>query len=281
MSRPYVRFIVQCVGAAYLLPVMRYRVDMWIWRGLVLVVIAAATAYTAEAGTPVCGFEVVNSYPHDTGAFTQGLFFADGFLYEGTGRHGQSTLRRIDLETGAVEQEYRLAEELFGEGVALYGERIVQLTWLSETGFVYEKSTFELLGRFEYEREGWGVTSDGRHLVVSDGTADLRLWDPETFEETGRFQIHDDQGAVEGLNELEFVRGELLANVYPGDRIARIDLESGKVIAWIDLTGLLDPRPEGVGVLNGIAFDEVGGRLFVTGKNWPLLYEIKITGCGD
>ncbi len=248
---------------------------------MLFVVTLAAPCGAIDAGTPVCGFEVVNSYPHDSEAFTQGLFFADGFLYEGTGRRGQSSLRRVDLETGAVVLEQELAEDFFGEGIALHGERIVQLTWLSETGFVFEKSTFELLGQFEYEHEGWGVASDGRHLVVSDGTADLRIWDAETFEEVGRLQVHDDQGAVQGLNELEFVRGELLANVYSGDRIARIDPSSGEVIAWIDLTGLLDPRPDGAGVLNGIAFDEIGGRLFVTGKNWPWLYEITIIGCGD
>ena len=262
-------------------PVMRYRVDMWIWRTLALVVIAAATAYPVEAETSVCGFEIVNSYPHDSGAFTQGLSFVDGSLYEGTGRHGQSSLRQINLETGAVVQEHRLAEDVFGEGIALHGDRIIQLTWTSGTGFVFERSTFELLDSFEYEHEGWGVASDGRRLFVSDGSAELRIWDPETFEEIGRLRIRDDRGAVEGLNELEFIRGEVLANVYPGDRIARIDPRSGEVITWIDLTGLLDPRPEGAGVLNGIAFDEARGRLFVTGKNWPHLYEIEITGCGD
>jgi glutamine cyclotransferase len=256
---------------------------MWIRRfPLVLFVVALAVPCGAgEEGTPVCGVTVVNSYPHDPGAFTQGLFFADGFLYEGTGRHGQSSLRRIDLETGAVVQEQELAEEFFGEGIALHGERIIQLTWLSGTGFIYDRSTFELLGTFEYEHEGWGVTGDGRRLVVSDGSANLRVWDPESFEEVGRLQVHDEQGSVEGLNELEFVRGELLANVYPGDRIARIDTVSGKVITWIDVPGLLGPRLDGAGVLNGIASDEIGGRLFVTGKNWPRLYEIEIIGCGE
>lgn len=256
---------------------------MWKMRALsvLFAVTVAALCVATEAGTPVCGYEVVNSFPHDSGTFTQGLFITGGFLFEGTGRHGQSSLRRIELASGEVVQEHRLAEDLFGEGIALHGKQIVQLTWMSGTGFVYDMSTFELLGSFEYEHEGWGVASNGRHLVVSDGTADLRVWDPDSFDEIGRLHVHDDQGAVQGLNELEFVRGELLANVYPGDRIARIDPSSGEVIAWIDLTGLLDPRPESAGVLNGIAFDEAGGRLFVTGKNWPRLYEIEITGCQD
>ncbi len=256
---------------------------MWIRRfPLALFVVALAVPCGAgEAETPVCGVKAVNSYPHDPGAFTQGLFFAGGFLYEGTGRHGQSNLRRIDLRTGAVEQEHRLAEDLFGEGITLHGDRIIQLSWRSGIGFVYDKGSFDLIRSFEYEHEGWGVASDGRRLFVSDGSAVLHIWEPETFKEIDRLHVHDDQGPVQGLNELEFFRGELLANVYSGDRLARIDPNSGEVIAWIDLEGLLDPRPDGAGALNGIAFDEAKGRLFVTGKNWPQLYEIQITGCGD
>ena len=252
---------------------------MWNRRTAVLAAIATAIAIPVSAEIPICDFEVVAGFPHDSDAFTQGLFFAQGFLYEGTGRHGQSYLRQIDLETGAVVKEHQLAKDLFGEGITLVGDRIVQITWLSGTGFVYERSTFELLESFVYEHEGWGVASDGQRLFVSDGSSVLRIWDPETFEEIGRLRVYDAQGPIEGLNELEYVRGELLANVYSGDRIARIDPGSGEVIAWIELAGLLDPRPEEAGVLNGIAFDEAGGRLFVTGKNWPRLYEVRITGC--
>jgi glutamine cyclotransferase len=178
-----------------------------------------------------------------------------------------------------VKQEHRLAEGHFGEGIALHGERILQLTWLSGTGFVYDRMTFELLETFTYEHEGWGVTSDGSRLYVSDGSSVLRVWDPETFATVEQLHVSDQEGPVEGLNELEFANGEILANVYPSDRIVRIDPESGEVIAWIDLSGLLDPKPENAGVLNGIAFDEAGGRLLVTGKNWPLLYHIAVTGC--
>lgn len=251
------------------------------WRTSALVVVVTALATAANSQAPVCGFDVVASYPHDAGAFTQGLVFTDGFLYEGTGRHGESALRRLDLETGEVIREHRLAEDLFGEGIAVHGHRIIQLTWLAGTGFVYDRESLEPLGSFAYEHEGWGVTSDGERLIVSDGSSVLRLWDPEELVETGRLQVRDSNGPVQGLNELEFVGGEVMANVYADDRIARIDPVSGEVIAWIDLSGLLDPRPESSGVLNGIAFDGDTGRLFVTGKNWPRVFEIEIVGCGE
>lgn len=261
-------------------PVMRYRDGVRILQPLALATALALTPIAGAAEAPVCGFEVIASHPHDPTSFTQGLFFLDGYLYEGTGQHGKSSLRRIELESGEAEQEHRLAEDHFGEGVAVHGDRILQLTWLSGIGFVYNRSTFELLGTFTYEHEGWGVTSDGGRLYVSDGSSVLRVWDPESFKTVQQLQVSDQQGPVEGLNELEFVRGELLANVYPSDRIARIDPKSGEVIAWIDLSGLLDPRPEDAGILNGIAFDEAGGRLLVTGKNWPLLFHIEVKGCG-
>ena len=241
----------------------------------------ALSCRTVDVATPVCGFEVVASYPHDTGAYTQGLIFADGYLYEGTGRLGESSLRRVDFATGEVLQQRDLAPELFGEGIAVQGGRIIQLTWKAGTAFVYQRESFDLLGTFEYDHEGWGLASDGGRLFVSDGTAVLRIWDSETFDEIGQLRVHDDGTEVAMLNELELVDGELLANIFSSDRIARIDPTSGEVIAWIDLEGLLDPRPEGAGVLNGIAYDQAGGRLFVTGKYWPQVFEITITGCGD
>jgi glutamine cyclotransferase len=250
-----------------------------------LVVIALAglapSCRTVDVATPVCSFEVIASYPHDAGAFTQGLVFVDGYLYEGTGRHGESSLRRVELATGEVLLQHDLEPGLFGEGIAAQGGRIIQLTWKSGTGFVYDRETFDLLGIFEYDHQGWGLASDGGRLIVSDGTALLRIWDPETFKEIGQLRVHDDGTEVVMLNELEFVGGELLANIFSSDRIARIDPTSGEVVAWIDLGGLLDPSPEGAGVLNGIAFDEDGGRLFVTGKYWPRIFEIRVTGCGD
>jgi glutamine cyclotransferase len=231
--------------------------------------------------TPVCGYSVVNSYPHDPTAYTQGLVMEDGELFEGTGLSGQSSIRRVDLETGTVLQMFSLPASYFGEGITVFGSRLLQLTWLNNIGFIYDKATFELLDTFAYGHPGWGLTDDGHRLVVSTGTPILRFWDPETFVETSQLEVHDDLGPVDHLNELEFIRGEILANVWGSDRIVRIRPDSGEVIAWIDLAGILDPYPPTADVLNGIAFDEDQGRLFVTGKNWPTLFEIELTGCED
>ncbi|MBI4771067.1 MAG: glutaminyl-peptide cyclotransferase, partial [Chloroflexi bacterium] len=227
-------------------------------------------------------FQIVHSYPHDPGAFTEGLVYADGALYEGTGLHGKSTLRRVALETGAVEQSVSLPEQYFGEGVTVLGQRIVQLTWQSGVGFVYDRRTFARLGQFSYPWEGWGLTYDGGRLVMSDGTETLHFLDPQGFAEVGRVRVTDRQRPVTRLNELEYVRGEIYANVWQTDRIARIDPSSGQVLGWIDLTGLLraEDRAGRVDVLNGIAYDPAGDRLFVTGKWWPKLFEIRLLPAG-
>jgi glutamine cyclotransferase len=237
---------------------------------------SGSTNSTGSGITPVCLYRIVNTYPHDPGAFTQGLFFENGFLYEGTGLHERSTLRRVDLETGDVVQLYELPEKYFGEGITVYEDRIIQLTWQSREGFVYDKESFELLRKFDYPTEGWGITHDGKQLIMSDGTANLYFLDPETFVETGRIQVSDSNGPVTRLNELEYVKGEIYANIWQTDRIARISPDTGEVLDWIDLEGLLKPedKEKAVDVLNGIAYDAVGDRLFVTGKLWPKLFEI-------
>jgi glutamine cyclotransferase len=237
-----------------------------------------ATSQPSGAATPVYGFQVVKSYPHDRGAFTQGLIFENGVLYEGTGLYGQSSLRRVDLVTGRVLQSRKLAAAYFGEGITVLGNKLVQLTWQSKVGFVYGRDSFGIQRRFTYPTEGWGITDDGKRLIMSDGTATLRWLDPQTYKETRTIEVRDENGPVANLNELEYIRGEIYANIWQTDRIARIDPQTGRVKAWIDLQGLLseEDRREPVDVLNGIAYDAQHDRLFVTGKLWPKLFEIKL-----
>jgi glutaminyl-peptide cyclotransferase len=223
-------------------------------------------------------YEVVNAYPHDPDAFTQGLVYRDGVLYEGTGKEGSSSLRRVRLETGEVIDSVALDDNLFGEGIALCDERIVQLTWRSHVGFVYDRDSLERVGTFTYETEGWGLTCDGTRLIMSDGTSRLHFLDPETFDVQGYVAVHDGATEVRNLNELEYINGQVYANVWPTDRIAVIDPSDGRVTAWLDLSGLLETQqPTGrVDVLNGIAYDAENDRLFVTGKWWPWLFEIDL-----
>ena len=226
---------------------------------------------------PVSGYEIVRTYPHDPRAFTQGLFFLDGFLYEGTGLNGQSGIRKVKLENGEVVQVQKLDAQYFGEGIAPVDDTIVQLTWQAGVGFVYDRQTFERLRSFTYEGEGWGLTYDGTRLIMSDGTPVLRFLDPKTLEVTGRVEVKDGGRPVDDLNELEMVKGEIFANVWSTDRIARISPKTGAVTGWIDLRGLLSPADaKGVDVLNGIAYDAAKDRLFVTGKLWPKLFEIRV-----
>jgi len=241
--------------------------------------IFTSTAHTViSEPIPVYSYEIVNVYPHDRNAFTQGLVFEDGILYEGTGQRGQSTLRKVALETGAVLQLHALPAQFFGEGVTVYGDKIFQLTWQSNVGFVYDKHSFQLLQQFHYPTEGWGITHDGERLIMSDGTSTLYFLDPETLKEIGRIQVYDRDGLVVRLNELEYVQGEIYANVWQTDRIAKIDPHTGQVIAWIELEGLLGPEDlsQPVDVLNGIAYNPQNQRLLVTGKKWPKLFEIEL-----
>ena len=223
-------------------------------------------------------YKVVNTFPHDREAFTQGLVFDDGVLYEGTGFYGRSTLRKVELETGNILQMHKLSAEFFGEGITIYGDNIIQLTYKENVGFVYNKNTFELLRKFNYPTEGWGITHNGKHLIMSDGTPTLHFLDPETFEQVSRIKVYDGNTPLWGLNELEYVEGQIYANIWPTERIAMIAPDTGRVTGWIDMKGLLTQqdysRP--FDVLNGIAYDHENGRLFVTGKFWPKLFEIKL-----
>jgi glutamine cyclotransferase len=223
-------------------------------------------------------FDVVRTYPHDRTAYTQGLIYLDGVLYEGTGLNGYSTLRKVKLETGEVLQKIGLPFQHFGEGITAWRDTLIQLTWKSGAGFVYDRKTLNQRRTFSYEGEGWGLTHDGKRLILSDGTADLRFLDPQTLRETARITVRNGGSPVVYLNELEYIRGEIYANVYGTDRIARISPADGRVLGWIDLTGLLSAadRRITVDVLNGIAWDEKEARLFVTGKLWPKLFEIKL-----
>jgi glutamine cyclotransferase len=232
---------------------------------------------TKHAAAPVFGYKVVRSYPHDRQAFTQGLLYQDGVLYEGTGMNGHSGIRKVNLETGQVLQARPLDSEYFGEGIVVWKDRLIQLTWKHGLGFVYDVKSFEPRRTFTYTGEGWGLTHDGKKLIMSDGSAALRYLDPQTLRETGRLTVRDANGPVAHLNELEYVKGEIYANVWQTERIARIAPGTGRVTAWIDLRGLLDPREAaGVDVLNGIAYDAARDRLFVTGKWWPRIFEIQL-----
>lgn len=227
---------------------------------------------------PEYTFKIVQAFPHDTSAFTQGLAYRGGFLYESTGLNGRSSLRKVRLETGEVVQRVDLEPEFFGEGITLLNSEVVQLTWLSHMGFVYDINGFRLLRRFSYSGEGWGLTTNGREIFMSDGTPAIRVLDIHTLEEKRRFTVQDGGTSIDQLNELEFVDGEIFANVWQTDRIARISLQSGRVVGWIDLKGLLSPvyHLEPGAVLNGIAYDSNQKRLFVTGKLWPSIFEIRV-----
>jgi glutamine cyclotransferase len=223
------------------------------------------------------GYEVVASYPHDPEAYTEGLQYVDGVLYEGVGLYGHSGLRRVDLESGVIEKQVNLAEQYFGEGIYVLGDRIYQLTWKSNIGFIYDRESFELVDQFSYPTEGWGLTYDGQDLIMSDGSSTIFRRDPKTFAEVGRFTVVDGSDPVNLLNELEYIDGSLWANIWLTDQIVMIDPASGQVTGRVDLTGLLPSDvAENAEVLNGIAFDEANDRIFVTGKLWPLLFEIKL-----
>ncbi len=223
-------------------------------------------------------YNIVNTYPHDRNAFTQGLVYENNILYEGTGLRGHSTLRKVDIETGNILLIHELPSQFFGEGITIYGNKIIQLTWESNVGFVYDKNNFNLLKEFNYSTEGWGITHNGMNLIISDGTSTLYFLDPDSFEEIERIEVFDNNGPVSGLNELEYIQGEIYANVWKTDNIARIDPNTGQVVGWIELTGLLNSKnfDEPVDVLNGIAYDAEKDRLFVTGKLWPKIFEIEL-----
>jgi glutamine cyclotransferase len=258
------------------------KINYGIFASAIIGTLAMSVGGSAVAQTttlPVYAFVVKQSYSHDPQAFTQGLFFKDGHLYESTGLKGQSSIRKVQLETGKVLQKRDLADEFFGEGIAPVGSDIAGLTWTSHVGFIYDGKTFAMKRRFNYTGEGWGLTSDGDNVYMSDGTPAIRILDPKTLAETRRIQVTAEGRPIPSLNELEWVEGQLFANIWGTDVIARIDPASGKVVGWIDLTGLKDPKWPGMStddVLNGIAYDVKKRRLFVTGKHWPKLFEIEL-----
>ncbi len=224
-------------------------------------------------------YQIVHEYPHDPEAFTQGLVYVDGHLYESTGRNGKSSIRMVDLQTGGVLQHYDLPAEYFGEGLTNWGSSLVQLTWKAKEGFVYDRFSLALKRTFRYEGEGWGLTHDDKQLILSDGTPVLRFLNPQSFSEIRRISVTDKRGRpVSNVNELEYVRGDIYANIWHTDEIVRISPRTGKILGRIDLTGLMskDRLGDPDAVFNGIAYDSTGDRLFVTGKLWPTLFEIKV-----
>ena len=246
---------------------------------LLLLLLCVLLPALARAGLPVDGYEVVRAYPHDPSAFTEGLFYKDGFLYESTGLEGRSSIRKVKLETGEVLQESYLSPSLFGEGIIDWGPDLISLTWRNHVGFVSDLATFTLLRQFPIEGEGWALTRNEREIFMSDGTSSLRVLDPKTLAVNRRIPVTAEGQPVDQLNELEWVEGVIYANIWQTDRIARIDPATGHVLGWVDLTGLLATQGPITGrpdVLNGIAYDAKGHRLFVTGKMWPWLFEIRL-----
>jgi glutamine cyclotransferase len=248
-----------------------------------LVLLLCAASSTTIAAPPYVNrgdhYQVIHVYPHDPNAFTQGLIYLDGHLYESTGLNGRSSIRMVDLPTGRVLQHYDLPEEYFGEGLTAWRNNLIQLTWTTHKGFVYDRFSFSPLRTFQYAGEGWGLTHDDKQLILSDGTSVLRFLDTQSFREVKRISVSDDENhAVNNLNELEYIHGEIYANIWQTDQIVRISPRTGRVLGWIDLSGLMDKRElkSADAVLNGIAYDPQGDRLFVTGKLWPKLFEIKV-----
>jgi glutamine cyclotransferase len=235
-------------------------------------------SWASDNSIPVYGFKVIRVFPHDPQAYTQGLAFYKGFFYEGTGLEGRSSLRKVELKTGKILKMHRLPDSWFGEGVTLWNDQLIQLTWKNRIGLIYDRKSFKLVKTFSYPTEGWGLTQDSKHLILSDGTDTLTFLDPRTLTEKKQIRVHDRGSPVRLLNELEYVRGEIWANVYQTDWIVRISPETGQVTGRIDLRGLLPEgdRKKGAEVLNGIAYDASKNRLFVTGKFWPKLFEIKL-----
>ncbi len=231
-----------------------------------------------DKSTPILSYEIINIYPHDSQSFTQGLVWKDGYLYESTGLYGSSSLRKVELKTGKVLQIHYLSDDYFAEGMTILNNKIYLLTWKEETGFIYDQHTLQLVDTFSYSHEGWGLTTDGEYLIISDGTSVLHFLNPETLKEVKQVNVHDGLFLVYGLNELEYIKGYIYANIWQTDRIAVIEPGTGKIVFWLDLYGILDSvqHNKNLDVLNGIAYDTENNRLFVTGKLWPAVFEIKV-----
>jgi glutamine cyclotransferase len=244
---------------------------------IIIIILFFYWNFTTNNNSPtIYSYTIVASYPHDTGAFTQGLVFFEGSLYESTGGWGTSSLRQVNLADGSIVKEITLSEQYFGEGLTIFNDSLVQLTWQSGIGFVYDQQTLKETGNFTYSTEGWGLTFDGVHLIMSDGTSNLYFLDPSTFQRVNQIGVHDDNVSIDNLNELEYVNGDIYANIWHRQEIVIIDPNTGEVKGYIDLTGIYQTDdPEAV--LNGIAYDQTTNSLYVTGKNWPNLYQINIT----
>jgi glutaminyl-peptide cyclotransferase len=250
----------------------------------VLVVLLPAGGPLAQAAVPTYGYEIVNTYPHDPHAFTEGLFYLNGFLYESTGLERQSSIRKEKLETGEVVQKIDVPPQYFGEGIVNWKRRLISLTWKAQVGFVYDLATLKLERKFSYKGEGWALTQDGKRLIMSDGTPEVRFLDPDTLQETGRITVTYEGKPVRNVNELEWVKGRIYANVWQTNMMIFIDPASGEITGMVNLAGLLsasDPLTGPDSVLNGIAYDAAHDRLFVTGKNWPKLFEIRVLPAGQ
>jgi glutamine cyclotransferase len=246
----------------------------------IVVLLPATLSVSAPnpSAVPVAGFQIVARYPHDPSAFTQGLAFDDGKLFEGTGQYGRSTLRQVDLQTGTVQRQVSLPARLFGEGISVWAGEIVQLTWRAQLGLRYDRDTFARTGDFHLPGQGWGITHDNEHWIISDGSDVLRFLNPSTQQEVRRVRVQDGPKTIQRLNELEFIEGEVWANIWYEDRLVRIAPADGSVLGYVDLSRLWprSERPDPQAVLNGIAYDVVRKRLFVTGKHCPHLYQIQI-----
>lgn len=250
----------------------------------VFLVLLCAGSAPAQAVVPTYGYEIVHTYPHDPHAFTEGLFYLNGFLYESTGLERQSSIRKEKLETGEVVQKIDVPPEYFGEGIVNWKRRLVSLTWKTQVGFVYDLATFKLERKFSYAGEGWALTQDGKRLIMSDGTPELRFLNPDTLQETGRITVTYEGNPVRDVNELEWVKGRIYANVWHTNVMVFIDPKSGEITGVVNLAGLLSASDQLAGpdsVLNGIAYDAAHDRLFVTGKNWPKLFEIRVLPAGQ
>lgn len=246
-------------------------------RTIALLAAALLATVRVQAAAPESTYKIIHVFPHDPTSFTEGLEYHDGFLYESTGIERKSVLRKVRLETGAPLQQIHLPPQIFGEGITVIHSKIFQLTYQTEIGYIYDFASFRLLNTFKYQGEGWSLTNDGANIYMDDGTAQIRVWDPNSMHELRRITVHDGVHPVDRVNEMEWVRGEIYANIWQTDRIARISPSDGRVLGWIDLKGILPPSErQGVDVLNGIAYDAAGDRLFVTGKLWPKLFEIKV-----
>ena len=254
-----------------------------LWKPSLVALVVVTMSTSIIARQPDSGksdtYQVIHAYPHDPHAFTQGLICLDGRLYESTGQYGQSSLRMVDLSTGRVLQKYDLPPQYFGEGLTDWGSTLIQLTWKEGKGFIYDRFSFSLLRTFQYEGEGWGLTHDKTQLILSNGTSSLRFLDPRSFKETRRLRVTDEAGRpLENLNELEYMHGQIYANIWQTDEIVRISPRTGKILGRLNLQQIIDKREleSADAVLNGIAYDAAADRLFVTGKLWPKLFEIRL-----